>query len=482
MTPHWLRAARIRRQGRDQVMDRRRFLLAGAGATAAALLSASPVRAKTPRGRVVIVGAGFAGLACAYELHAAGFDVTVLEARNRVGGRVFSRSDIALNGGTVEFGAELIGANHPNWVAYAKTFGLGFRDVSDEEDLDWPVVLEGRLLPAKDAAEALEGLAIGEAALTRAAEGIDPQAPWRAAGAAHLDAETLHSFLAAQDMPPVSRRVFAAIEGANNAVSARRQSLLGTLASIQAHGGASYWTDSEVYRCIGGNQGLALKFADALGPERIRLETFAAAIAARRGGGARVTLRSGEALDCDVAVLAVPASLWPALSLDVPLPQVQMGWALKHFTPLSGRPWRTLGRAQYAITDAAPVETWDGLDGQPGADAVMVGFSGGDVAWRASAQSPARRNARHAAAYELAYPGFGALAGRPVTANWPADPFTRAGYSFPAPGQLTRVRDTLRRGFPHLKIAGEHASIGFPGYMEGALETGVSAAKLIAAG
>ncbi|MBU6408636.1 MAG: FAD-dependent oxidoreductase, partial [Alphaproteobacteria bacterium] len=113
---------------------------------------------------------------------------------------------------------------------------------------------------------------------------------------------------------------------------------------------------------------------------------------------------------------------------------------------------------------------------------VMVGFSGGDVAWRASAQSPSQRNARHAAAYELAYPGFTALAGRAVTANWPADPFTRAGYSFPGPGQLTRVKDTLRRGFPHLKIAGEHASIGFPGYMEGALETGVAAAKLIASG
>ncbi len=481
MTPRWLRAARLAHYGRDTVISRRAALLAGAGALGAGLLSAAPVRA-AGRGRVVIVGAGFAGLACGYELQAAGFDVVIVEGRNRVGGRVFSRADIALGGGVVEFGAELIGANHPHWVGYAQKFGLQFRDVSDEDHLDWPVILDHRLLKPATAGAALEGLKRAEAALTQAAAAIDPKAPWQAANAAKLDAQTLHSFLAQVDMPRLSRRVFEEIESANNAVEARRQSLLATLASIQAHGGESYWTDSEVYRCIGGNQSLALKFAAALGADRIRLETPAAAIAQRPGGGAQVTLKSGERLEGDVAVLAIPPSLWATLTLDVALPEVQIGWAMKHFTPLARRPWRPLGRSQYAMADVMPVETWDGLDGQPGADAVMVGFSGGEVARLGGALSPEERNARHAATYELAWPGFTALAGRPVTANWPADPFTRAGYSFPAPGQLTRVKDALRAGFGHLRIAGEHASIGFPGYMEGALDSGVATAKAIAAG
>lgn len=480
MTPRWLRAARLAHYGRDAVLSRRAALLAGAGAMAAGLLSAAPARAAA-RGRVVVVGAGFSGLACGYELQAAGFDVTVLEARNRVGGRVFSRADIAVGGGVVEFGAELIGANHPHWVAYAKKFGLEFRDVSGEEELPWPVILNDRLLAPAAAEAALEGLAVGEAALTKAAAAIDPAAPWAAKNASALDGQSLHSFLAKVKMPRLSRQVFEEIESANNAVDARRQSLLAILASIQAHGGESYWTDSEIYRCIGGNQGLALKLAAALGPERVRLETPAAGIVRRAGGGARVTLKSGEAIDCDVAVLTVPPSLWPSLNLDVALPQLQIGWALKHFTPLARRPWRPLNRSQYAASDMMPVETWDGLDGQPGQDAVMVGFSGGEVGRVASALTPDERNARHAATYELAYPGFTALAGRPVTANWPADPFTQAGYSFPAPGQVTRVKDTLRKGFGHLMIAGEHASLGFPGYMEGGLETGVAAAKAIAA-
>ena len=79
-------------------------------------------------GRVVVVGAGFSGLAAAYELSRAGYEVTVVEARNRIGGRVITFSDL-VPGKNVEGGGELIGSNHPAWVAYAKQFELQFLDV-----------------------------------------------------------------------------------------------------------------------------------------------------------------------------------------------------------------------------------------------------------------------------------------------------------------------------------------------------------------
>jgi monoamine oxidase len=71
--------------------------------------------------RVIVVGAGFSGLTAAFELSQAGYDVTVVEARNRVGGRVVSMGDL-VPGKIVEGGGELIGSNHPTWVAYAKRF------------------------------------------------------------------------------------------------------------------------------------------------------------------------------------------------------------------------------------------------------------------------------------------------------------------------------------------------------------------------
>src|SRR5687767_15935408 len=87
--------------------------------------------------RVVIIGAGFSGLAAAYELSRAGYEVTVVEARNRVGGRVISFSDL-VPGKVVEGGGELIGSNHPAWVGYAKQFKLTFTDVT-EEDLEFQI-------------------------------------------------------------------------------------------------------------------------------------------------------------------------------------------------------------------------------------------------------------------------------------------------------------------------------------------------------
>src|SRR5205823_8727782 len=80
--------------------------------------------------RVVVVGAGLAGLCAAYELSRFGYQVTVYEARERIGGRVESSRDL-IPKRTVERGAELIGSNHPLWLAYKEQFGLEFSDVND---------------------------------------------------------------------------------------------------------------------------------------------------------------------------------------------------------------------------------------------------------------------------------------------------------------------------------------------------------------
>src|SRR5262245_31356163 len=143
-----------RRFAPDRFNTSRREALKAALAAAAGLMLSGPAFALGPGAgkRVVIIGAGFSGLACALELLAAGYDITVLEARNRVSGRVLSLSDM-VPGKNVEAGAELIGSNHPLWMAYAKRFGLEFLDVSNDESLAAPLVLNGRRLEADKAKE-----------------------------------------------------------------------------------------------------------------------------------------------------------------------------------------------------------------------------------------------------------------------------------------------------------------------------------------
>ena len=96
------------------------------------LLSNNVARAQRPPGRVLIVGAGFAGLAAAHELASIGYDVRVFEARDRVGGRVRSMKTF-LPGKVVEAGAELIGSNHPSWAAYKQRFNLRYRDIIESD-------------------------------------------------------------------------------------------------------------------------------------------------------------------------------------------------------------------------------------------------------------------------------------------------------------------------------------------------------------
>ena len=64
--------------------------------------------------------------------------------------------------------------------------------------------------------------------------------------------------------------------------------------------------------------------------------------------------------------------------------------------------------------------------------------------------------------------------------DWPADTWVKASYSFPAPGQVTALGPTLRQGIGRLQFAGEYTWYAFMGYMEGALSSGVAAAKRIA--
>ena len=113
---------------------RREFLRATLAASAGMLLSRDLLLAGAPPAKkvnksVAVIGAGFAGLACAYELMSAGYDVSVIEARERLGGRVLSFADL-VPGKNVEGGGELIGSNHPVWVNYARQFGLEWIDVT----------------------------------------------------------------------------------------------------------------------------------------------------------------------------------------------------------------------------------------------------------------------------------------------------------------------------------------------------------------
>src|SRR6187549_2712914 len=196
-----------RRHGKPDGITRREMLQRSLGAAAALLMSDSLLigqqREREGHGRVIVVGGGFSGLAAAYELSKAGYDVTVAEARNRVGGRVLSFSDLVA-GKNVEGGGELIGSNHPAWVGYAKQFNLKFLDVT-EEDLEAPIILGGKRLTSDESDALWEEMEKAFNTITVDAAKVDADTPWTAADAEALDKRTLASWIDGLSASPLCK-------------------------------------------------------------------------------------------------------------------------------------------------------------------------------------------------------------------------------------------------------------------------------------
>jgi len=438
--------------------------------------------------RVVVIGGGFAGLACAHELQAAGYDVTVVEARNRVGGRVLSFADF-VPGKNVEGGGELIGSNHPTWVSYKEKFGLEFLDVTEDEESIAPIRLDGKVLEEKECNEMWEALSAAAEGMNADAVGIDADEPWSSPKAAEFDKRTVRAWLDALDVSPLVKHGLHAQISSDNGVETERQSYLGMLASISGGGGEKYWSDSEVYRCKGGNQQLATKLAQAVGDARIVLKLPVTRVSVKRDTVV-VECADGRSIECDDVVVAVPPSVWKHISFDPGLPAIlkpQMGVNTKYLAKFKTPFWNDHGLAADSLTDTLASQTWHGTDNQLEADGtvkgpvVMVAFSGGAAAERCVALERGAVDAAYAKELEVIYPGYKEQFVEARFMNWPSERFTGAGYSFPAPGEVTTVGPALRQGVGNrIHFAGEHCCYAFVGYMEGALNSGASLAKRLA--
>lgn len=478
------------RYGRPVDVYTRREMLKATLAASAGLLLSNRVPAlaqpRPPRGRgVVVIGAGFSGLACAYELINAGYDVTVVDARNRVGGRVLSFSDF-VPGKNVEGGGELIGSNHPTWVAYKEKFGLEFLDVT-EEDAEAPIYLNGKKLDAEEGEKLWEEMDATLAKMNDDARKIkDPDKPWEVEGAAEFDKRTTQQWIDAQEGSELLKKGLWVQMAADNGQDPVKQSYLGNMAQVAGGGVETYWTESEVYRCNGGNQQLAMKLAEAIGKDRLYLRLPVNRIDVRGRGPIIVTAADGRTLECDDVVLAVPPSTWGKIVFNPGLPRAlapQMGSNVKYLAAVKKRFWRDLDPklAPDSLTDGPVSMTWEGTDNQEGDDGASLHcFSGGPQAEAARAFPKEQRDAKYAEILGQIYPGFKEQFVQSRFMDWPAEPWTLAGYSFPAPGQVTTVGPLLHKGLGNLHFAGEHASYKFVGYMEGALNSGVAVARRMA--
>jgi monoamine oxidase len=435
-----------------------------------------------PALQVVVAGGGLAGLAAAWYLNECGVSVAVFEAAGQLGGRVRTDRDF-IAGKTVEAGAELIGANHPLWVSLADMFGLQLVEISKDSDYG-AVDLGVRLrlgdhdLTPEEKKQVYDELQSVIDAIGRDAAGIDPVNPWLSAGAGEFDAmsvgQRLDQLLPAADS--FARAFLEFVLSNDNCAPVINQSYLGLLALVSAgrvgddtEGLRGYWDYTETHRCGGGNDQLVTMLAGQV-QHNVRLTNPVTAIDVLAD---RVNFRSESGQGrCDYFILATPSTVWPTITSYLPWDPAQRtmshGPAVKYLNSVASQFWLDSQLAPTALWDAVG-SVWESTDRQPteGEFGLSV-YSGGTFVLD---------EAGYRAALSSIFPGYAPTAEQLV--DWPHTPGIMTGYSVPSQGQVTTVGQALAEPHGRLYLAGEQSFVGFFGYMEGALQSGMRAAREI---
>jgi monoamine oxidase len=455
------------------------------------------------RGRLpslIVIGAGFAGLMTAYML-SKNFRVTVLEARSRVGGRVHS----LIGRGSkrvVEAGGELIGYNHPTWLMLAREFDLGLLTLTSDDaiaslELEMPLEIDGTVLKPGQVKTIFDEMTAAFLAMSRQAlrDVPDPHKPWTAKHALALDRKPLSHWIDGLSCSRLTKKAIYIQFENTNAAPADRQSFLGNLALVA--GGAlkdqpdAFFNVSETARCEKGNQELAKmlcrEFAGAGGTVYLSHPVKKIVVTPH---GVSVSVGQSPDITADYAVLATPPSAWPTMTIEPALPpayHVSMGDALKYLSDVKSRFWlrKNLSASSSANTYG---NTWDGTDNQTQVDGQDIAFSvfaGGEAAQNAldiyNRKGAAALHAHYGKAIGKVYRDYTKqLTRAPKLVAWPLEQWTGAGYSSFAPGEVCRAGPLLVEPYhERLYFAGEHTCPAFYGYMDGALQSGVAAAKAL---
>jgi monoamine oxidase len=474
-------------------MTRRRFVAGAAGAVATLGLGVpllgcgGDAKRKRGRGSVVVVGAGLAGLTAAYELDRRGWKVTVVEARDRVGGRCHTWRREFEGGQVAEAGGEFIDASHKAVRGYATRFGLGLDDLSSldgRNDLLDAVYLDGAL--AEHDAVVTEGVQLEldrlDERLTSYANAIDTGDPARTG--AGLDTRSVGDVLDQLGMSREARLLAEADLRLEYAVEPDRLSLL-FAAVLTALTKDLDDADIERYRIRGGNDSLPGAFADAL-RDAIVLRSPVDSI---RPHGSRVRVAAGGLrVDADYCVVAAPLPALREVELGLDLPRavrsaiggLQYGQVVKTALQYDSRFWVDDGWSGDAVTDLPIQATWDANGSQAGQAGVLMTYSAGAPGVRMGGADPRARV--DAAAAQMARV-YGSAPSRPLaaaTVAWGRERFSGGSYSAFAPGQYARFWPALRRPYGRVYFAGEHTDL-YASYMEGAVRSGQRVATAIEA-
>ena len=452
-------------------ISRRSFLWNGA------LVAAGHAAPLKPRAHsCIVVGAGLAGLTAAYRLCAAGWKVTVLEARNRIGGRVWSYRFPEAPDLVCELGGEWIGNNHTKIRALVQELQV---PVEPHAYRVW--LLQHAALHAPGSWDFTP----------------ESRAAWTKFRAAyqhyskpqkrHLDQYDWWTWLGKMGFNGEDRRIHELIDSTDFGESIRQ---------VSAYVAAEEYTDTDYtnpnntdemdWHVVGGNTNLALALADRLTPGALHLNSPVLSI--RQRAGLVTVTTAKDKYTADACIFAAPASVLssirfePGLSTAKAMAADALEYARIVKTQLlfDRRFWPAEDFS--LISDETAHMYFHSTQRQPGPQGILCSYSVGDKADVLAVAPKALREAQLgrdlSAVSEDAPKALLASIDQP----WQEDPWVHGAYAVYRPGQWFTVQPALAS--PHGKVlfAGEHLDVEWQGFMEGAVSTGELAANALLQG
>jgi monoamine oxidase len=431
--------------------------------------------------KVVIVGAGVSGMAAAFQLLERGFQVEILEARNRAGGRVETLRAPFADGLYAEAGATYIPGAHELTHRYLKRFDVALHPIPEErlftlwsiggkrvrlgKNEDWSCELS-----AKERELGLAGMVGAYIAPAVAQLGDIRAESWPSGAAQQFDEMSYRDFLACAGASPgavsLIRRMFPDIHGEG----IEDASALFCLRDFTNEGGG--WS-----LIAGGSDSLPVAMARELS-SCIRYGACVERIEHGPDGAAVRFSQAGETrwAHCDRLVLALQFSclrsidVAPAFSTQKTNVIAALGHSAvsRVFLQTRTRYWREDGPEYMGITDTPALGIRDCSFHLPGDRGLLECYVPGAAARRLAGLSEVQRLQTACDYVEAFMPGIRDHLEVGAAKCWTADPFARGGYAYYRPGEMSRWPRVVRRCEGVVHFAGDHAS-PWPSWIQGAL-------------
>lgn len=489
----------------DELRLSRRTLLASAGAgaltaTVPAAASAAESAPETPVASevievdVAVVGAGLTGLTAARRLRGAGHSVHVVEADDRVGGRVWTVP--AADGTPLNWGATFVGPKQTRILGLAKELGVStYRTWNTGKNVQWfngnrrtyagtiPAVDVGTLLELNTLMSRLNGFA----------SALDPAAPWTESRARDWDRQTFWSWIRANARSSMTHKLLDLACLSLFSVESHEVSFLHILFYIRSAGSLQDLLNTgegaQDQQFEGGTQQIPEKMAQQLGDGAVTVSSPVRRIITEDD---RTTVHSDRVtVVAERVVVAVSPPMIPRISFapvlsslkDQLCQRVPMGSVGKAVAIYDTPFWRGKGLSGQATSDRGPVEITFDISPGSGRPGVMMGFIDGQDQREYQLLSPTDRRA---AVLEQFTTWFGPEAASPrefLDVNWDAQEFHRGcPVAVPQPGAITGFKNALSAPEGALHFACTETATRWSGYMDGAVQAGeVVAAQVQAA-